>query len=87
MDEVIESVKAALAKYLSLAASSIDDDAELYENLGIDSSGIVSLLLDLEQNCSIAFDMEALQPEHLSTVSSLSALIRELQSIQKNEEV
>jgi acyl carrier protein len=80
LEEVIAAIKSAFGGYLSIAPDTIKDDDQLYENLGIDSSGIVSLLLDLEQTCGVEFDMETLQPEHLSRVSSLAALIYALQS-------
>ena len=86
MDCILDSIKHALGNYLSLEPTMISDDAELYESLGIDSSGIVNLLLELEQSCKVEFDMEALQPEHLSTVGSLAKVIEELSAIQDNRE-
>ncbi len=79
-------VKQTLAQCLAISAEQIGDQEELYEGLGIDSSSIVSLLLDLEQACEVEFDLEALQPEHLSTVDSLAAYISELQANQYEEE-
>ncbi|GIQ69351.1 acyl carrier protein [Xylanibacillus composti] len=84
--DVNSMVKQTLAQLLAMHADQISDQDELYENLGIDSSTVVTLLLDLELACSVEFDMEALQPEHLATVGSLAEYIRELQSAQIERE-
>lgn len=85
-DKVKGAVEQTLAQCLAMDAEQIGDQDQLYEDLGIDSSTIVSLLLDLEQACGVEFDMEALQPEHLATVDSLTAYICELLRNQNGKE-
>ncbi len=86
MNEIMTAVKEALAGYLSLEAGSIRENDALYEGLGVDSSGIVTLLLDLEQRCGVEFDMEALQPEHLATVQSLANWIHAIRTGEEERE-
>ncbi|GMX63815.1 MULTISPECIES: acyl carrier protein [Paenibacillus] len=78
MKPIMETVKETLSAYLSIKPEEIGDEDRLYESLGIDSAAIVSLLLELEQACGVAFDLEELTPEHLASVRSLSLTIQAL---------
>ncbi|MFD2673349.1 acyl carrier protein [Marinicrinis sediminis] len=78
--DCIRIVQEVIAREVSQQPDDISADSALYETLGIDSSGIVTLLLELEQRCGIEFDMEELEPEHLATVQSLAVCIFELKS-------
>ncbi|WP_341279701.1 acyl carrier protein [Paenibacillus sp. FSL H8-0537] len=78
--EVQENILKVLAKLLKEDAENISLDADLFEEVGIDSTGIIELLLELEIYCSIEFDMEELDPSHLSSVNTLTDYIVFLKS-------
>ncbi|WP_025680293.1 acyl carrier protein [Paenibacillus massiliensis] len=77
---VMEQVKELLGTKLDIQPFDIQDTDRLFETLGIDSVAVITLLLDLERVCHVAFDMEELSPEHLATVGSLSTYIEQLQA-------
>ncbi|WP_128893894.1 acyl carrier protein [Longirhabdus pacifica] len=77
-EQTVQIVKQVIADYLKVNKNELLEQDELFEKLGIDSSGIVSLLLDIEVKCMVEFDMEDLQPEHLSTIDSLVKYIQQL---------
>ncbi|UFJ42424.1 acyl carrier protein [Brevibacillus humidisoli] len=75
MNETVQEVVGVLAALLDINPDSISEEDQLYDGLGLDSTKIIDLLLQLEITCGIEFDMEELEPEDLETVKSLSACI------------
>ncbi|MGE7217404.1 acyl carrier protein [Priestia koreensis] len=73
-NEVVEILKEQLK-----IEGEIEETADLFNDLGVDSTGIIELLLALEERCEVEFDMEELDPEVLSTVETLSNYIVSLQ--------
>ncbi|MDR0267458.1 acyl carrier protein [Paenibacillus sp.] len=78
LDQIKQNVKETLAKHLNREIESILDTDDLFENLGVDSTGIIEILLDLEERCGVEFDVEELDPSHLKTVDSFSSYILQI---------
>ncbi|MFD7659356.1 phosphopantetheine-binding protein [Actinosynnema sp. NPDC059797] len=71
-DETIEAVQAALADVLQRELPAIDENTRLFEDLHLDSTSVLELLMALEDSVGIEVDPEALQPEHFKTIGSLA---------------
>ncbi len=57
--QMIERVKAVIAKQLRIEASEIADDAAIVEDLGADSLDIVEMLMTLEDELDIIIPDDA----------------------------
>ncbi|MGW1162872.1 acyl carrier protein [Streptomyces sp. NPDC002513] len=70
--DVIEVLEKVLGKDLPEATG----QTRLFEDLSLDSTAALEVLMAIEENLGIAFDPESLEPEHLNTVGHLTAFIR-----------
>jgi acyl carrier protein len=52
----------------------IDDETDLFD-LGLDSMGLISVTVALEQRFECYFDLDDLQPEKFRTVASIARLL------------
>jgi acyl carrier protein len=62
--------------YLFGSSTGIGDDDSLLENGIIDSTGVLELILYLEEEFGIKIEDEEVIPEHLDSVTNIDALIR-----------
>ena len=53
----------------------IDESQSLHDDLGIDSLGLVELMLDIEEAFDVTLDESALDPAKLRTVQDLANLV------------
>lgn len=70
--QMIERVKAVVAKQLRIEASEIADDAAIVEDLGADSLDIVEMLMTLEDELDIIIPDDA---TGLKTVKDVATFI------------
>lgn len=68
---VIKALEAVLNKDLSDAGP----QTKLFEELGLDSTSVLELLMTLEDDHGIEVDPETLEPEHLETVAAVCEFI------------
>lgn len=75
--EISAKVKAILVGVLALdqGPDTIADDANLFQDLGLDSSRMVDLLLALEEQLNLQVDPEELEIRHFETPQALAAFI------------
>jgi acyl carrier protein len=71
-DETIEAVKVALAEVLQRVLPDVDEHTRLFEDLHLDSTSVLELLMALEDSVGIAVDPEELQPKHFKTIGALA---------------
>lgn len=71
-------VTGIVAKQLELQKHEIKEYANIFEDLGLDSTGVIELLLALEEECEIEFDMEELDPANLESINAITEYILEL---------
>ncbi|AUH39374.1 acyl carrier protein [Streptomyces sp. CMB-StM0423] len=69
--KVIRSLEVVLRKDLAEATA----QTKLFEELGLDSTSVLELLMTLEDDHGIEIDPETLEPEHLETVGAVCAFI------------
>lgn len=51
-------------------------DTRLFEELSLDSTSTLEVLMRIEEDLGGSFDPESLEPEHLTSVASLTGFIR-----------
>ncbi|GAA2868992.1 hypothetical protein Acy02nite_40770 [Actinoplanes cyaneus] len=73
--DVTATMIAALAQLLNRDAATIDANSRLFEDLGIDSTGVLELLMQLEAELDVEFDAETLEPNDFETVGALAAYV------------
>lgn len=78
VESLRDLVKGIVAKQLELEKNDVKEDANIFEDLGLDSTGVIELLLALEEECEIEFDMEELDPGNLESINAITGYILEL---------
>ena len=71
-DDMIKS----LAKMLDREPASVTPETRFFEDLGFDSTSILVLLMQVENELGIEFDPDELEPDDLETVGALIRLVR-----------
>lgn len=70
-DELTDAVKAALAEVLQRALPEVGEHTRLFEDLHLDSTSVLELLMALEDSVDLVVDPEQLRPEDFQTIGSL----------------
>ncbi|MCW6007301.1 acyl carrier protein [Micromonospora sp. CPCC 205371] len=71
-ERVVEAILDLLRSVLGADASAVTEDAKLFDELGLDSTGVLDLMLQLEDALGIEFDTDNLQLEHFGSVRTLA---------------
>lgn len=71
-EEAVEAVKIALAEVLERELPDADADTRLFEDLHLDSTSILELLMALEDAVDIQVDPEELRLEDFKTIGSVA---------------
>jgi acyl carrier protein len=74
-DTTVNSVAAALARVLKRDADTISESSRLFDDLGLDSTSVLELLLELENDLGVEFDPDTLEQEHFGTVGTLATYV------------
>ncbi|MER6399611.1 MULTISPECIES: phosphopantetheine-binding protein [unclassified Kitasatospora] len=69
---VVSAVEAALSEVLERAVTGITEDARLFEDLHLDSTSVLELLMVLEDTVEISVDPEALDMDDFKSVGTLT---------------
>ncbi|HEY8980265.1 MAG TPA: phosphopantetheine-binding protein [Streptomyces sp.] len=70
--DVIEHIRVALATVLNKEIGELSEDARLFEDLALDSTSVIELLMGLEDTVGLEIDPDDLEPEVFQTVHSLA---------------
>jgi acyl carrier protein len=73
-DKVVLAIGAALGNVIGGELPEITERTQLFE-LGLDSTGVLELLLYLEDELGVEIDSENLQMEHFESVRSLAGFV------------
>ncbi|RFU83333.1 acyl carrier protein [Streptomyces triticagri] len=76
--EVISAIEKGLAEVLERQLPDITEDTRLFDDLRLDSSSVLELLLLVEDSTSAAVDPETLDIDHLRTVRSFADYVEGL---------
>ena len=72
---VVDSGATALARVLKRDAATITEPTRLFDDLGLDSTSVLELLLELENDLGVEFDADTLEQHHFQTVGTLAVYI------------
>ncbi|MER5501423.1 MULTISPECIES: acyl carrier protein [unclassified Streptomyces] len=70
--DIVEQIRVALETALGREVAEVSEDTSLFADLAVDSSGVLELLLTLEDSVGLEVDPEALEPEIFETVGTLA---------------
>jgi acyl carrier protein len=73
--EIIAHLQIALSAVLNRDILELPEDARLFDDLGLDSTSVIELLMALEDTINLEIDPDELEPEIFQTVGSLTAYI------------
>lgn len=75
-DEIRSRVIQALENVLNRPLDGLSDETRLFDDLNIDSTGVLGMLMELEDATEIEVDPDEIEQEHLVTLGSLTDFIR-----------
>jgi acyl carrier protein len=75
-DTVAEDVVRLLAGLLQRDPASIGRDAQLFGDLGLDSTSFLEVLMQTENDLGVEFDPYDLEPHDFETVGTLISFVR-----------
>jgi acyl carrier protein len=71
-EQTIEQIRVALSKVLGQEIPHVSEDVRLVEDLSLDSTSVIELLMALEDTTGLEVDVEDLEPDVFRTVGSLA---------------
>ncbi|MFJ8860117.1 acyl carrier protein [Streptomyces sp. NPDC102451] len=80
-EEVVEAIKAALTEVLGHDIPGLEQDSRLFDQVGLDSSGVFELLMGLEDRLSVELDTDSLEMRHFETVRTLADFLLDEMSV------
>jgi acyl carrier protein len=76
-DPVQDAVVRALSRVLGRELPDVTAQTRLFEELNLDSTSVLELLMTIESDLDVEFDPDALEPRHFESVGSLSDYVRD----------
>ncbi|MCX5366491.1 acyl carrier protein [Streptomyces sp. NBC_00124] len=73
----VATIADSLAKAMQVDAATITENSRLFDELGLDSTTVLGLLMTIEEELGMEFDTDDLEQHHFETVGSLASLVRE----------
>lgn len=73
--EIITHLRIALSEVLGREVTDLSTESRLFEDLALDSTSVIELLMSLEDTIGLEIDPDELGPEVFRTVGSLTDYI------------
>lgn len=73
--EILVQLRSSLSEVLNRDVPELQEDARLFDDLDLDSTSVIELLMSLEDSVGLQIDPEDLGPEVFRTVASLTDYI------------
>src|SRR5690242_11409964 len=73
----VAAITGSLAKSMRLDAATIGENSRLFDELGLDSTTVLELLMTIEGELGMGFDTDILEQHHFETVGTLATFVRE----------
>ncbi|WP_062216625.1 acyl carrier protein [Streptomyces sp. NBRC 109706] len=70
--EIVDQLRAALSTVLGRPLDPFTPELSLFDDLGLDSTSVIELLMSLEDTVGLEIDPDELGPEVFRTVGSLT---------------
>ncbi|AYG80702.1 Acyl carrier protein [Streptomyces hundungensis] len=74
-DVIVSAISAALSEVLDYELPQLTEDSRLFDELGLDSTGVFEMLMRLEEALDIEFDTDSLEMAHFTSVRTLADFI------------
>jgi acyl carrier protein len=69
---IVSSINDALSEVLNRDASGLDENVRLFEDMHLDSTSVLELLMALEDKLGIEVDPESLEMDNFKTLGTLT---------------
>ncbi|WP_051942783.1 acyl carrier protein [Streptacidiphilus rugosus] len=76
-EDVVRAVVAALADALGHELPDVTEATRLFDDLNVDSTSVLGLLMSLEDSLDIEVDTDILEQHHLESVAALTDFLLE----------
>ncbi|WP_330240995.1 acyl carrier protein [Streptomyces sp. NBC_00525] len=76
-DRITAHIIAALTQVLKRDLPEANGDTRLFDDLGLDSTSVLELLMAIEDELSLEFDTDTLEQHHFESVGSLAGYVVE----------
>jgi acyl carrier protein len=70
--EIVSHLQVSLSAVLNREVTSTTPQSRLGDDLGMDSTSVIQLLMSLEDTMGLEMDLDALRPEVFRTIGSLT---------------
>jgi acyl carrier protein len=70
--DVLTSISIAISEVLHRELGDLTEDVRLFDDLNLDSTTVIELLMAIEDVLEITVDPDTLEPEHFTTVGALA---------------
>ncbi|WP_304452948.1 acyl carrier protein [Nocardiopsis sp. YSL2] len=74
-EETVKRITGVLAGFVTDEGVEIVRSTRLFDDLGLDSTNVLEMLVELETEMDIEFDTDSLEFGHFETVESLAAFV------------
>ncbi len=78
-EDIVGRIAATISGILPYAEHPGDEKRRLFEDLGLDSTSIIELMIELEESLGVVIDTENLEPDVFDTVGSLADFLQTLE--------
>jgi acyl carrier protein len=75
--QILDAIVVALSEVLRPELAGVTEETRLFDDLGLDSTSVLGLLMALEDALDMQVDPESLEQRHLETVGALAGFIGE----------
>jgi acyl carrier protein len=75
--QILDAIVAALSEVLRQELTDVAEETRLFDDLSLDSTSVLGLLMALEDALDMQVDPENLEQRHLETVGTLADFIAE----------
>jgi acyl carrier protein len=72
---VVATIVELLPQVVAADTVAVTEDAKLFDELGLDSTGVLDLMLKIEEELDVEFDTENLQLGHFESVRTLADFV------------
>ena len=77
VDGIETSIVRALSQVLNRELTDVSSDTRLFEDLSLDSTSVLELLMVIEEDLGCEFDPDTLEQAHFATIGSLTGYVRD----------
>jgi acyl carrier protein len=77
-EAALDQIRVVVEKVLNRDMSHLDADTRLFEELNVDSTGILEILMELEDSVGFEVDIDSLDPSTFQTAGSLADYIAQM---------